>query len=110
MYGTRCCPRIDNVQEDVLVSLQCCVSACAAVLGASLYRSACAGGASQRGHQDNVQVNLPCLSLVVVVGRFYVVLFSALEQTHWSKGTSRQCSGKSACPVSFLLMLLVAFM
>ena len=51
------------MQEDVLVSRLCCVSACTVVLGASLYRSACAGGAGQRGHQDNVQVNLPCLSL-----------------------------------------------
>ena len=51
------------MQEDVVVSWRCCVSACIAVLGASLYRSACAGGTGQRGHQDNVQVNLPCLSL-----------------------------------------------
>ena len=63
----------------------------------------------QRGHQDNVQVNLPVLSLSSCCWLLlWSTIFSTLEQTHWSKGTPRQCSGKSACPVP--LLLLVTFM
>ena len=37
-----------NVQSGITISNECFVSACTVVSGASLYRSACAGGSSQR--------------------------------------------------------------